>query len=137
QNRIVQLESVTARTESEAREISQAKSSLENELAGLRNELQQKSAAVMQQQTAIDDLGVRHRSQVEQLEANLSAYQNSIEQHRREVDQAQAQIALLHDRVTELQAALQQSELNASNRTEQLRHEYQARIDALSRDLTE
>jgi chromosome segregation ATPase len=91
----------------------------------------------MQQQTAIDELGARHRSQVEQLEANLSEYQRSNEERRREVEQAQAQISLLHNRVDELQSILQQAELTAINRTEQLRQEYQARVDALSRDLAD
>ena len=137
QNRIVQLESFTARTESEAREISHAKSSLESDLAGLRDELQQKSAAVMQQQSAMDDLSARHRSQVEQLEANLSEYHRSSEERRQEVERAQAQITLLHNQVESLQSTLQQAELSAISRTEQLRQEYQARIDALSRDLAE
>ena len=79
----------------------------------------------------------RHRSQVEQLEANLSEYQRASEDRRREVDQAQAQIALLHSRVEELQAAMQQTELSANSRTEQLRQEYQARVDALSRELAD
>ena len=137
QNRIMQLESFTARTESEAREISQAKSSLESDLASLRDELQQKSAAAMKQQSAIDDLAARHRSQVEQLEANLSEIQRSSEERRREIDQAQAQISLLQGRVEELQAALQQAELSANSRTEQLRQEYQARVDALSHELAD
>ena len=137
QNRLVQLESISARTESEAREISQAKSGLESELAALRNELQQGSSAVAQQQTAMDDLAARHRSQVEQLEANLSEQHRASEERRREVDQAQAQIALLHSRIEELQNALQQTELSANSRTEQLRQEYAARVDALKRELGE
>lgn len=137
QNRIVQLESVTARTASEASEIQQAKSALEGDLNNLRNELQQKSVAVIQQQTAIDDLAARHRSQVEQLEANLNEYRRSDEERRREIEQAHLQIALLQSRVGELQSALDQSELSGSSQTEQLRQEYQARIDALSRELTE
>jgi len=137
QNRIVQLESVTVRTESEAREISQAKSGLEDELSALRKELQQKSAAVAQQQAAMDELAERHRSQVEQLEASLSEQRRASDERRREVDQAQAQIAQLHNRIEELQSALQQAETSANQRTEQLHHEYQARVDALSRELTE
>jgi chromosome segregation ATPase len=129
------LESFTARTESEAREISQAKSSLESDLANLRDELKHKSAAAMKQQSDIDDLATRHRSQVEQLEANLSEIQRSSEERRREIDQAQAQISLLQGRVEELQAALQQAELSANSRTEQLRQEYQARVDTLSREI--
>jgi len=137
QNRIAQWESVTARTESEAREIRQAKNSLESDLASLRDELQQKSAAVTQQQTAIDELAARHLGQVERLEASLNEYQRSSEERGREIDQAQAQIAHLQSRVEELQTALQQAELGATSETEHLRQEYQARIDALSRELAE
>ncbi|MDP9130964.1 MAG: hypothetical protein M3N35_11310, partial [Candidatus Binatota bacterium] len=137
QNRLVQLESVSARTESEAREISQAKSGLERDLAALRNELQQGSSAVAHQQTAMDDLAARHRSQVEQLEANLSEQHGASEERRQEVDQAQAQIALLHSRIEELQSALQQTELSANSRIEQLRQEYAARVDARNRELGE
>ena len=137
QNRIVQLESVTARTESEAREISQAKNSLESDLTALRQELQHKSTAVAQQQTSMEELANRHRSQVEQLEANLSEQQRASEERRRDADQAQAQIALLQSRVEELQSALQQTELSANSRAEQLRQDYQARVNALSRELAE
>jgi ParB family chromosome partitioning protein len=137
QNRIVQLESVSARSESEAREIAQAKSSLESELTALRDELQQGSSAVSHQQAAMDDLAARHRSQVEQLEANLSEQHRASEERRREVDQAQAQIALLHSRIEELQSALEQSELSANSRTEQLRQEYATHVDALNRKLSE
>jgi len=137
QNRIVQLESVTARTENEAREIHQAKSALEGDLSALRDELQQKSSAVTQQQAAMDELAARHRGQIEQLEANLSEHQRASDERRREIDQSQAQIALLQGRVEELQAALQQVELSAASQTEQLRQEYQARVDALSRELAE
>jgi chromosome segregation ATPase len=135
QNRIVQLESITARTESEAREIHQAKSALEGDLSALRNELQQKSSAVAHQQAAMDELAAGHRGQLEQLEANLSEHQRASEERRREIDQAQAQISLLQSRVEGLQAALQQTELSAASRTEQLRQEYQERVDALSREL--
>lgn len=135
QNRIVQLESVSARTESEAREMHQAKSALEGDLSTLRTELQQKSSAVTQQQAAMDELAARHRGQLEQLEANLSEHRRASEERRREIDQAQAQIALLQGRVEELQAALQQAELGATARTDQLRQDYQARVDALSREL--
>ncbi len=137
QNRLAQLESVSARTESEAREISQAKSGLESELTALRGELQQGSSAVAHQQAAMDELAARHRSQVEQLEANLTEHQSAGEGHRRETDQAQAQIALLHSRIEELQNALQQTELSAKNRTEELGQEYAARVDALNRELGE
>ncbi|MGZ8498529.1 MAG: hypothetical protein ACXW5W_08925 [Candidatus Binatia bacterium] len=137
QNRLVQLESVSARTESEAREISQAKSGLESELAALRNELHQGSSAVAHQQAAMDDLAARHRSQVEQLEANLSEQHGASEEHRREVDRAQAQLTLLHSRIEELQSTLQQTEVGANSRTEQLRQEYAARVDTLKRELVE
>ena len=137
QNRLVQLESVSARTESEAREISQAKSGLESELAALRNELHQGSSAVAHQQAAMDDLAARHRSQVEQLEANLSEQHRASEEHRREVDQAQAQLTLLHSRIEELQSTLQQTEVSANSRTEELRQEYAARVDTLKRELVE
>ncbi|MGZ8529160.1 MAG: hypothetical protein ACXW6J_00655 [Candidatus Binatia bacterium] len=137
QNRLVQLESVSARTESEAREISQAKSGLESELAALRNELHQGSSAVAHQQAAMDDLAARHRSQVEQLEANLSEQHGASEEHRREVDRAQAQLTLLHRRIEELQSTLQQTEVGANSRTEQLRQEYAARVDTLKRELVE
>jgi chromosome segregation ATPase len=137
QNRLAQLESVSARTENEAREISQVKTGLESELAALRNELQQGSSAVAHQQAAMDDLAARHRSQVEQLEENLSEKHRASEERRQEVDQAQAQIALLHSRIEELQNALQQTELSANSRIEQLRQEYAARVDALNRKLGE
>ena len=136
-NRIVQFESITARSESEARDIRQAKSALERDLGALRHELQQKSSAVAQQQAAMDALAARYRGQVEQLEANLRNYQNTSEERQREVDQAQAQIAFLNNRLEELQSASQQTELTANSRTEQLRQEYQARVDALSRELAE
>ena len=71
------------------------------------------------------------------LKRTLGEQQRASEERRREVDQAQAQIALLHSRVEEQQSALQQTELVANNRTEQLRQEYAARVDALSRELGE
>ena len=135
QNRIVQFESITARTESEAREIHQAKSALEADFSALRHELQQKSSAVAQQQAAMDELAARYREQVEQLEASLREYQNSSEERRREIDQAQAQIAFLKDRVAQLQSALEETELTANSRTEQVRQEYEMRLEAVSREL--
>ncbi|HWL73413.1 MAG TPA: hypothetical protein VNQ74_06045, partial [Burkholderiaceae bacterium] len=113
------------------------KSGLENELTALRGELQQGSSAVAQQQAAMDELAARHRTQVEQLEANLNEHQRAGEERRQETDQAQAQISLLQSRIEELQNALQQSELAAKNRTEELGQEYAARIDALNRELGE
>ena len=124
QNRIVQLQSVTARSESEAREINQAKSGLENELTSLRGEVQQKAAAVAQQQAAMDELATNYRRQVEQLEANLNAQEQAGEQRRREVDQAQTQIDQLHGQIAQLQNALQQAEADANRRADELRREY-------------
>jgi chromosome segregation protein len=135
QNRIVQFESITARSESEAREIRQAKSALEGDLAALRHELQHKSSAVAEQEAVMDELAARYRSQVEQLEANLRNYQNTSEERRREIEQAQAQIAFLNHRLEELQSALQQTELSANSRAEQLREEYEARVETLSREV--
>ena len=137
QNRIVQFETISARSENEAREIHQAKSALEGELSGLRHELQQKSAAVAQQQAAMDDLGARYRSHVEQLETNLREYQNTSEDRRREAFEAQAQMAVLHKRLEELQSALQQTDFAALDRDEQLRQEYEVRAAALSREAAE
>ena len=134
QNRIVQLESVSARSESEAREISQAKSGLEGDLDSLRGELQQKAAAVAQQQAAMDELAANYRHQVAQLEANLSAQQQAGEQRRREADQAQAQIDQLHGRIAELQSALQQAEVGAQRRAEELRQEYPGPAAALRQE---
>ena len=137
QNRLAQLESVSARTESEAREISQAKIGLESELTALRGELQQGSFAVAHQQKAMDELAARHRSQVEQLEANLTEHQRGGEERRRETDQTQAQIAQLQSRIEELQNVLQQTESSAKNRIEELDQEYAGRVDALNRELSE
>lgn len=131
-NRIVQLQSVSARSESEAREISQAKSELESELTSLRGEVQQKAAAVAQQQAAMDELAANYRRQVEQLEVNFSAQQQAGDQRRREVDQAQARIDQLHGRIAELQSALQQAELDANRRADELRQEYAGRTGELA-----
>ena len=43
----------------------------------------------------------------------------------------------MHSRIEELQNALQQTELSANSRTEQLRQEYAAHVDALKRELGE
>ena len=134
QNRIVQFESITARSESEANEVRQVKSALEADLSALRGELLQKTSAVAEQEAAMDDLAAQYRSQVEQLEENLRSSQDISEERGREIAEARAQIALLNQCLAELGSTLQQTELTANRRTELLRQEYEARIETLSRE---
>jgi hypothetical protein len=54
-----------------AREFEQVRRVLEAELAGLRNELQQKDRDLAQRQALVDHLAQKHESQIQTLEGKL------------------------------------------------------------------
>jgi chromosome segregation ATPase len=109
----------------------QARAALTTELGALRQELQQKSWAMAQEQATAEELASAHRAQIGELEAKLAELgggalgdENLRKQHER--------ARKLEQRVEELEIELRHAELTAVSRAEQIRQESAGQIAALN-----
>ncbi|HWH76137.1 MAG TPA: hypothetical protein VNT76_02155, partial [Candidatus Binatus sp.] len=105
---------------------------LEAELASLRQEVQQKSWALAQQQASIENLALAHKGQVQKLEARFTDQQSSDGVREAELQNVQTEARSLQHRIEELEAELGQVKLTETSRAEQIRQENFARIEELN-----
>jgi len=110
-----------------AKEFEQVRRVLEAELAGLRNELQQKDRDLAQREAFVDHLTQGHKSEIQTLEAKLAELRHAAENRVTELDQATSERQRLLGRIGQLESAARDSEATAISRVEQitLRHEAQ------------
>ena len=101
----------------------------------LRQELQQTSWALAQQQAAVETLAAAHRAQLQKVEAKLNQQQSGTNLRDEELEKSAAQARALKRRVEELEVELRHAEITALSRAEQMRQETAARIDALNSEL--
>jgi chromosome segregation ATPase len=113
----------------------QALNRLETVLTSLRSDLQQKAWALAQQQATVESLALAHKSQIQKLEAKLAEQQNGIKDRNLDLEKAQSQSRALHKRIEELEAQLQNAQLAAVTRVEQMTQDHAARIEDLNSQL--
>jgi len=112
--------------------LERARIALEAELAGLRQELQQKNWSLAQQHAAVENLALVHKEQLQKLESRLAEQQSHGSVRETEFAQLQVQESSLHQRVEELEGELRHAQLTEVDRIEQLRRENLARVDELN-----
>jgi chromosome segregation ATPase len=88
-----------------AKEFEQVRRVLEAELAGLRNELQQKDRDLAQHQALVDHLAQGHKSEIQDLEAKLADLRHVAENRATELDHAKSEIQRLLGRIDQLESA--------------------------------
>jgi chromosome segregation protein len=118
-----------------AQQSEQARLALDAELTAARHELQEKAWAAAQQQAALENLALAHKSQIQTLEAKIAYEQQSIKERDVALERSRSQARLLEQRVEEMAAERQQAELTAVNRAVQIKEEYGVRIADLERQL--
>jgi chromosome segregation ATPase len=114
-----------------AKEFEHVRRVLEAELAGLRNELQQKDLDLAQRQAFVDHLAQKHESQMQTLEATLVELRQVAENRARELDQASSERQQLLCRIDQLESADADAEATAISRVEQITQRYEIQMAAL------
>ncbi len=134
--RLLELESQRHGEDAAAREeFDQARLSLEGELKQLRNEVQQKSWALAQQQASMENLALAHKQRLQKLEDRLVEQHNANDRSE-ELGKAQLETRSLRQRIEELQRALQEAQSAAEQRSEQIDQNYAAQVETLSTDVS-
>ena len=114
-----------------AKEFEHVRRVLEAELAGLRNELQQKDRDLAQRQAFVDHLVQKHESQIQTLEATLVELRQVAENRATELDQASSERQQLLCRIDQLESADADAEATAISRIEQITQRYEIQMAAL------
>jgi chromosome segregation ATPase len=104
-----------------------ARAELEAELTALRHEFQRTTSAFAQQ----EEIAENQSRQIQKLEALLAEQNKSIARQTQDLATAQAQAAALHQRITELEDLAEQARGAATTHAEQIKLDYEARLDAL------
>jgi chromosome segregation ATPase len=104
-----------------------ARAELEAELTALRHEFQRTTSAFAQQ----EEIAENQSRQIQKLEALLAEQNKSIARQTQDLATAQAQAAALHQRITELEDLAEQARGAATTHAEQIKQDYEARLDAL------
>ena len=105
---------------------------IETELTGLRQEYQQMTSALAQQ----EECGANQRGQVQALEDLLRDQNELNSRQARDLATTQAEAATLRQRITELETTLEQGQRVAASHAEQIKQDYDARLATLSAALT-
>ncbi|HSQ20504.1 MAG TPA: hypothetical protein VLR92_09025, partial [Blastocatellia bacterium] len=135
QERLDQLELSSQQEKAAAKQAEETRTLCQVEAETLRSELQQKEWALAQRQVAIENLAQAHKAQVQKLEAKALEQQQFAQSHNRDLEQAQSEAVALRDRITQLEAALEQAQAADGYRTGQLEQHYQSRLAALQAEL--
>jgi chromosome segregation ATPase len=114
-----------------AKEFEHVRRVLEAELAGLRNELQQKDRDLAQRQAFVDHLAQGHKSEIQALEAKLAELRHAAENRATELDQASSERQRLLSRIDQLESADADAEATAISRIEQITQRYEIQMAAL------
>jgi chromosome segregation ATPase len=120
---------------SAAKEIEQVRRAFDAELAGLRNELQQKDWDLAQRQASIDNLAQGHESQIQTLEGKLTELRHVAENRAAEIDQAISVSQRLLSRIGQLESAAADAEATAMSRDEQITRRDEAQIATLQLEI--
>jgi chromosome segregation ATPase len=120
---------------SAAKEIEQVRRAFDAELAGLRNELQQKDWDLAQRQASIDNLAQGHESQIQTLEGKLAELRHVAENRAAEIDQAISESQRLLSRIGQLESAAADAEATAISRVEQITRRDEAQIATLQLEI--
>ncbi|MGE5220447.1 MAG: hypothetical protein ACM3SP_25870 [Chloroflexota bacterium] len=115
----------------------QARQELDSALATLRSELQEKSWALAQQQAALENLALTHKSQIDKLEHGIDENRRVMEAREVEIENSRSRSRFLEQRVEELQAQSQIAEQTARQQTQRLTEEYSMKIDDMNKQLTQ
>lgn len=114
-----------------AKEFEHVRRVLEAELAGLRNELQQKDRDLAQRQALVDHLAQKHESQIQTLEGKLVELRHAAENRATELDRAISERQRLLSRIDHLESAAADGAATATSRVEQITQRYEIRLAAL------
>lgn len=104
-----------------------ARAELEAELTALRHEFQRTTSAFAQQ----EEIAENQSRQIQKLEERLAGHNESIARQTQDLATAQAQAAALHQRIRELEDLAEQARFAATTHAEQIKQDYEARLDAL------
>ncbi|MGH7809045.1 MAG: hypothetical protein ACREP5_02095, partial [Candidatus Binatia bacterium] len=104
-----------------------AHAELEAELTALRHEFQRTTSAFAQQ----EEIAENQSRQIQKLEALLAEHNESIASQTQDLATAQAQAAASHQRTRELEDLAEQARGAATTHAEQIKQDYEARLDAL------
>src|SRR5581483_1049155 len=99
------------------------------------SEIEQKSWAAAQQQAALENLALAHKSQIEKLEGRIAEEQNRARERAAEIERLQSQLRLREERVEAVTAELRQTERTAVDRALEIKEAYGLRIADLERQL--
>ncbi len=116
---------------SAAKEFELIRRVLEAELAGLRNELQQKDRDLAQRQALVDHLAQGHKSEIQTLEATLAELRHVAENRATELDLATSERQRLLSRIGHLESAAAAAEAMAISRIEEISRGYETQTAAL------
>ncbi len=135
QERLDQLELSSQQEKAAAQKAEQTRTLREVEAETLRSELQQKDWALAQRQAALENLAQAHKAQVQKLEAKALEQQQLAQSRSHDLEKTQSEAAALCDRITQLEAAVEQAQAGSGEKTAQLEQEYQSRLAASQAEL--
>jgi len=117
------------------RQFEQVRRVLEAEVAGLRNELQQKDRDLDQRQAFVDHLAQGHKSDIQALETKLAELRHAAENRATELDRATSERQRLLSRIDQLESAAADTEATAISRVEQITRRDEAQIATLQLEI--
>jgi chromosome segregation ATPase len=132
---IEQLELTGTQTEAAKNEAERMREALQAELDKVRSLLEQKDASLAQRQTELRKSSEHLNTQLSNLQTQLAEERGLLENQRRELQSARSEIAVLQERLHELDSAKASAETSAALDIERFREQYQTELAGLRADL--
>ena len=132
---IDQLELTATQTEAAKNDAERMRETLQAELGKVRSLLEQKDASLAQRQTELRESSEHLNTQLSNLQTQLAEERGLLENQRRELQSARSEIAVLQERLHELDSAKASAETSAALDIERFREQYQTELAGLRADL--
>jgi chromosome segregation ATPase len=134
---ITHLESTQADIGGATSEAQRSLSELEFSLAGLRQELEERSSQLERQRSDSIAIETDLHGQLQQLQNDLSEEQTRVAAGNREIEQAQTEVARIQQRIAELESSRHQAEAAAQNEVSEVRAAFESQLADLHLIITQ
>ena len=126
--RVNELASEQASSQAQSQAVERAHAQLDSELAALRHDLQQKTSELIEQH----GLALSQKNALQELENRLSEQNKLAASHSQNLQTALVEAAALNQRVLDLELAGEQAQRTATDHIEQIKQDYDARLEVLN-----
>jgi chromosome segregation ATPase len=133
--RIQQLELTGAQTEEAKNEADRRREALQNELGNVHRALQQKQALLAQREVEFRESSEDLHTQLLNLQNQLTEERAVLERQQREHQETASEMAVLRDRMHDLESAKAAAEAKVSVEIEHVREQYQTELTGLRAEL--